>query len=422
MSRSICRHGVAAVLAGLLVLTLVVTLAVSATAASAQITMPAPSEMAGIPLPSVDLQNGSVSVRLIREVLGNNLANHPVELRVAGETRTVLTDENGRALFEGIPSSRVSVSATVEGEVLGSQEFTVPVRGGVRIMLVAGVGVGSGAGGAVESAAPVPARPGTVTLGGDTRWIVELSEEAVEVYYLLEAANNASGAVTPPEPVGFNLPAEAQGSTLLEGSSPQVRLDGSRVSVEGPFRPGLTPVNVAFVLPYSGGELTIEQRVPVAVEQVAIVVEKRGDMQLRSPQITQEREMNTATGTFLVAGGPGMDPGGILSIQLTGLPYHSRVPRTTAFVLVGLIVAWGAWASRDRQRATAAARQRQQVEGRRERLYGDLVHVETAHRAGSLAAVAYAKRREELIAQLDRVCQRLEPTTTVLSSGAGLSG
>ena len=420
MSRSICRYGAAAPLAQVLVL--VMTLALSATAPSAQIAMPAPSEMSGIPLPSGDLPNGSVSVRLIREELGNNLTNHPVELRVAGETRTVLTDENGRALFEGIPSSRVSVSATVDGEALGSQEFTVPVRGGVRIMLVAGVGAGSGTGGAVESAPPDPARPGTVIFGGDTRWIVELSDEAVEVYYLLEAVNNASGPVTPLEPVGFDLPAGAQGATLLAGTSPQVRLDGSRVSVEGPFPPGRTPVNVAFVMQYSGGELAIEQRVPVSVEQVAIVVEKRGDMQLRSPQITQEREMTTDTGTFLVGGGPGMDAGGILSIQITGLPFHSGVPRTTAFALVGLIVAWGAWASRDRQWATGAARQRQQLEGRRERLYGDLVRVETAHRAGSLAAAAYAKRREELIAQLDRVCQRLEPTTTVLSSGAGLSG
>ena len=415
-------------LASMWVLTLVValvTLAVGETTGWAQIAMPAPSEMSGVPLPSADLPNGSVSVRLIREALSNNITEHPVELRVAGDTRTVATDENGRALFEGVPGSRVSVSATVDGERLGSQEFSVPVRGGVRIMLVAGVGAGAAAGAPAETAAAMPATPGTVFFGGDTRWVVEMSDEALEVYYLLEAVNNANGPVMPPEPLGFDLPPGAQGIVLLQGSSPQARLDGSRVSVEGPFSPGRTAVNVAFILPYSTGEVTIEQRVPVALEQVAIVAEKWGDMQLLSPQVTQHREMNAEAGIFLVGGGPGMDAGDFLSIQLVGLPHHSAAPRITAFALVGLIFvwgAWGAWASGDQQQTTGVARQQHNLEVRRERLFGDLVRVETVHRDGSMGERTYAQRREELIAQLERVCQRLEPKTTVLSVEAGLSG
>ena len=385
-----------------------------------QIAMPAPSEMSGIPLPAGDLPNGSVSVRLIREQLSNNLIDHPVELRVAGDIRTVATDENGRALFEGIPSSRVSVSATVDDEVLGSQEFTVPVRGGVRVMLVAGVtaeaGVATSAAGSVAEAVP-----GIVTFGGDTRWVVEMSDEAVEVYYLLEVANAGTSPVTPPEPVALDLPAAAQGAVLLEGTSAQVRLDGHRVSVEGPLPPGRTPINVAYVLPYSGPDLTIDQRVPVSIEQVAIVAEKRGDMQLLSPQITQEREMNAAAGTFLVGGGPGLDAGATLSIELTGLPHHSATPRLTAMTLVGLIVVWGGFAMQDRPRETMGRRQRQNLQARRERLFGDLVRIEMAHRSGAMGDAPFAKRREELIAQLERVYHRLEPTTPV-PSGAGLRG
>ena len=41
-----------------------------------QIPMPDPSEMSGLPLPSSDLPNASVSVRLIRSQLSNNITDH----------------------------------------------------------------------------------------------------------------------------------------------------------------------------------------------------------------------------------------------------------------------------------------------------------------------------------------------------------
>ena len=74
----------------------------SVIATGAQIPMPDPSEMSGIPLPSGDLPNASVSVRLIRGQLSNNLTDHPVELRIAGDVREASTDQSGRALFEGL--------------------------------------------------------------------------------------------------------------------------------------------------------------------------------------------------------------------------------------------------------------------------------------------------------------------------------
>jgi len=46
--------------------------------------MPDPKEMSGIPRPVDDLPNGTVSVRLIRGSLSNNLTGHAVELHVEG--------------------------------------------------------------------------------------------------------------------------------------------------------------------------------------------------------------------------------------------------------------------------------------------------------------------------------------------------
>src|SRR5262249_11574852 len=104
----------------------------------AQFQMPDPKQMSGIPLPVDDLPNGSISVRLIPSELWNNITNFPVELHEGSKTQTVNTDEGGRAQFDGVtPGTTVQAVAVVDGERLESQEFPVPARGGVRLMLVA---------------------------------------------------------------------------------------------------------------------------------------------------------------------------------------------------------------------------------------------------------------------------------------------
>src|SRR6516164_4811626 len=99
---------------------------------SAQFQMPDPKQMSGIPRPVDDLPAGSISVRLIRGSLSNNIAGHPVDLRVAGKVRTVKTDENGRAQFDNLPAgSPVKATTDVDGEHLESQEFSAPSQGGI---------------------------------------------------------------------------------------------------------------------------------------------------------------------------------------------------------------------------------------------------------------------------------------------------
>src|SRR4051812_15778247 len=70
----------------------------------AQFQMPDPKQMSGIPRPVDDLPAGSVSVRLIRGRLTNNIAGQPVDLHVGGNVQTVKTDEGGRAQFDKLPA------------------------------------------------------------------------------------------------------------------------------------------------------------------------------------------------------------------------------------------------------------------------------------------------------------------------------
>src|SRR5882672_10584272 len=113
-------------------------LCVESAPALAQFQMPDPKEMSGIPRPVDDLPSGSISVRLIRGALSNNIIDHEVQLHVGDKVLTAKTDEAGRAQFDKVtPGATVKATTDVDGEHLESQSFAAPAQGGVRLMLVA---------------------------------------------------------------------------------------------------------------------------------------------------------------------------------------------------------------------------------------------------------------------------------------------
>ncbi len=65
--------------------------------ALAQINMPDPSVINGKALPAGDLQTGTITVRVVREAIGNNVVGQQVTVTVNGETKKAVTDEQGRA-------------------------------------------------------------------------------------------------------------------------------------------------------------------------------------------------------------------------------------------------------------------------------------------------------------------------------------
>src|SRR5688572_30597890 len=77
--------------------------ACAAGAVSAQIAMPDPSLIHGRAIPARDLPVGTVTVRVVKEAIGNNIAGQDVRLTVNGTPRTAKTDADGRAEFAGLP-------------------------------------------------------------------------------------------------------------------------------------------------------------------------------------------------------------------------------------------------------------------------------------------------------------------------------
>jgi len=159
--------------------------------ATAQFQMPDAKQMSGIPRPVTDLPNSSISVRLIRGDLSNNITNFPVELHAGSQVKTVKTDDSGRAQFDGLTAgTTVKAIAVVDDERLESQEFPVPAQGGVRLMLVA---TDKSKGPATTPDAP--AISGQVVIGTQSRIVIEPGDETINIFYLLDVQNTARAPV-----------------------------------------------------------------------------------------------------------------------------------------------------------------------------------------------------------------------------------
>lgn len=386
-------------------------LALLGVAVAAEAQMPDLGAMSGTPLPAGDLPNGTVSVRLVRGDLTNNVAGHPVELHGA-LAQTVKTDDSGRAVFSNVPpGANVHASTVLDGKPLESQSFSMPDTGGVKIMLVAGA---AGSGGPSAGASPAgqagPATPGSVVLGGQSRFVVEITDEGLDVYNLLDIVNASQGPVAT-EPLRFALPDGAQGMTVLDGSSQQARVDGPAFLVVGPFAPGVTSIQLAYRLPYATGTVAFERVLPAELTTTSIVVRKLGQVTFRSPQAASVRETTMDGGNvYIMASGQGLPAGGRVQFELDGLPYHSRAPRFVALGLVVFIIGLGAWLALNGPDSTLVEARRK-LEEKRTGLMDDLVALERQHAASGLHDQKYNARREALMNQLERVYAQLDRDT-----------
>ena len=309
----------------------------------AQVAMPNPKDMSGSVLPVTDIPVGTVSVRLIRGGFDKNIAGQAIEFLVDGQSRTAKTDESGRAQVSGLArGTRVRAVTTVDGERLESQEALVD-QSGLRIILVATDPDATARAAEDKTLAEAPAVKGTVVLGPESRIVAQMANDELTLFYVFQILNSARTPVDIGGPLIFDLPREARGATVLEGSSPMATANGARVTVLGPFAPGATNVDVAFGLPYTGGTVTVDQRFPAALQQATVLVEQIGGLGLESAQLPSKQDVSDQGQRLVVATGPGLAAGQALTFQLSGLPHHPVWPRYLALALAALFVSAGIW-------------------------------------------------------------------------------
>jgi hypothetical protein len=369
--------------------------------------MPDPSQMAGRPLPAAELAPGTVSVRVFRERIGNNVVKQAVTLRSPEGTLSATTDDQGRAQFPGLkPGTMVTAETVVDGETLTSQTFPVPAESGVRVALVAGIAAAAAREkAAAEEGARQPARQGVVVFGGETRIVLEFQDDNLQAFYLLDIVNSARTPIDPGGPLMIDLPQVAAGAGTMQGSSSLASLQGNRLRINGPFPPGTTQVQVGFRVPYRGDRVALTQTFPAAVEQLFVAAEKVGNLQIASPQFSQQQEANASGTPFLMATGGRINPGDTLTLNLSGLPHHSNVVRDVGVgfgVIVLVVGLYLGFTGKPSQGEDA------QLKQRREKLYADLMALEEQRRKGRIDDDRYATRRESLVAQLERVMGELD--------------
>jgi hypothetical protein len=362
-------------------------------------------QASGIPRPVDDLPSGTISIRVIRGDLSNPIANHPVELRVGDDARTQTTDAEGRAEFIVLTTGDIKASTVVDGERLESQPFQAPGRGGIRMVLVATDK--EAAARAAEAARNAPTGP--VTLGSESQFVVEPDDEIVRVYYVLDILNPAKTMVNPPAPFMFDVPSTASSATIMEAPEGKATVVDNTVRVQGPFPPGRTALQVAYVLDASDGSVEIEQRFPVTLEHLALIVKKVGDARVSSPQLARQQEMPANGEVFIAGAGDGpVAAGEAISLAISGLPHHSAAPRWIALGIATLIALIGIAAARRPDAREARASERKRLIARREKLFQDLVRLEQDQRKGRIDARRYASRREDLVGALEHIYGALE--------------
>lgn len=387
---------------------LVLLVLLAAAPAFGQINMPDPSQIAGRALPGPELPDGTVSVRLVRESIGNNIVGHEVRVTAGDVSRAAKTDESGRAQVTGLPAGATATAeAEVDGERLTSQPFEVPTTGGIRVILISGLEQAKARRDQeAAEAAKAPPVKGRVVFGADSRVILEFQNDTLRVFYLLDVVNTARTRVDTGGPLILDLPRGAAGSRIMEGSFAGATARGDRVTISGPFPPGTSTVQIGFQLLYSGDTVTLTQKLPAALQKVSVAAEKMGALHMTSPQFTEHGDVTAGDGTpFILANGGALQPGSELKIELTGLPHQRTWPRDLALALAGLVVATGAWlafgpSKRDDTRGRLTAS--------RDRLYGELARLEEQHRTGRVDDQRYHARRPQLVAELERIYGELD--------------
>ncbi|MGD9903680.1 MAG: hypothetical protein AB7U83_09425 [Vicinamibacterales bacterium] len=395
---------------GRMVVRVLLALAASSAAVAgvaAQVAMPDAAQMSGVPLPAPELPDAAITVRVVRERMGNNLPGQEVALETPDGRVTGVTDAEGRAQFMAVSAgASVTAEVTVDGETVRSQPFTVPARGGVRVALVVGVARAAAADAAArEAAAREPARPGSVVFGADTRVILEFQDDRPTIFYLFSLVNNARTPVDTGRPLVLDLPPDAESASLVSGPAAIARMEDRRLTLTGPFPPGATAFQIAYRLPLTE-RFTIHQAWPAAVEGVLVAAEKAGGLTMTSAQLAASREGESNGEVFVMGTAGRLAEGQALTLDFRGVPAPPTWPRTVAIATASALALWALWAIWRGGPDPVAARAALVQE--RERLLGAIAAIDAERRARGGDDPRAAAKRERLVAAAEAVYAELD--------------
>jgi hypothetical protein len=367
---------------------------------------------AGVAMEDATLPAGTLEVRVFDEA-GAPIRNHAVLLGMIDKSNKIdvrhgKSDASGLARFSDLlTGDGTGYAAVVEwnGTRLGTAPFPMPSVGGARAEI---------------RALARTADPAVMTIGPGARIVVQMHEDTLQFLELLPLENSSDkmfdpgpGAIEIPLPSGF-VSAQAQESDRKI----DVRQNHG-MAVHGPFTPkratlGTTSKNAGhevafgFVLPYHGHTRAFVQPMPNGIGPFTLITEQIPGLSVSGPGVGERQERELGGRKYWVMPVDAVPPGGSVSFTLEGLPSTDETGRDAAGLLALALVATAvAFGRRPKEggQGPRVADQREQLIGKREALYSELVTLETTARGGG--GPAPVDRRKQLVTRLELTYREL---------------
>jgi hypothetical protein len=299
------------------------------------------------------------------------------------------TDARGEARFEGLDTSTQSgylVEVRGTGGRASSKPFALSTEAGARVLLMVG-------------AAARTSDPSSLQVGPDSHFIVEVTDEAVQVIEVLRILNPSSESVDVPGGLKLPLPERAVQAQAAPGSPASLTVAGHEATLSGEIPPGETQVAIIFMMATSGGTLDIVQQTTLPFAAINVVHERKGELRIEGLGPSDSRDLQGRS--VALYHGPGVARGGQLRFTLAGLPHADATWRLAGGGVAGLLLlALLGWSFGGRGVSLGPAR-RAELERERERLLEELVAYDRTGGTGGAA-------RTKLVEELARVYQALD--------------
>ena len=382
--------------------------------------MPDPRLMHGQVMPAGELPAGSVTVRVVRQTMAQHRAGRRRWSCMARAMSGARDDRHGAARSStGCPSARActpSRSSTASGSSPSS--FAVP-----RVWRRAhDAGGGRRGWDARRRGATAGTPPAALRAGAERgRWRSAQHEVCDRVpgrsaHGVLPARDREpSGAAGHAGRAGRHRLAGGRpsGASLHAGASPLAGIAGPRVSIAGPFAPGVTQVPVAFRDRELGGRLELDAALSRCHSiNVAVAAQQLSGMTLESPQATT-RARRRRSGAA-VPRRDGQRPGCRHAADGDAARIAASSRRSPLYMALRCrrrrSIVWGVWAG-DEPRQPGRRHGVGELEARRRRGLAALAALDEQARAGTIDVRSYAdKRASSLLRELERVYRALDAT------------
>ncbi len=362
--------------------------------------------------PSLPL--GTIEVSAVDES-GQPLAGKTVELgqvRAGGQvdvTRQVTTAD-GTARFVGIAdaksASQIGAAVVMQHGALrlGTDGFGIPTDGGVKVQL------------------RVPQRtadPSVITIGPGGRLILQLHDDSVGFIESLPLENTSDKLFDPGVGgVEIRLPSEFVNAEGAEGEHKIEIRKGIGVAVHGiipPHRPQADPnrkspdeITFGFVMPFTGSTRDFAQTFPTGLGEFTFITDQIAGLTIDSTQITGRQEREVGAKKYWLMRGESIPPGGTLRFTVRGLPAPDKTGRIVAgflaLALIGVAIVFARQGGAGEKKGTTGDRDK--LVQRREKLFSELVAIETRDVGDKAARGDLVQRLESLYREIAALDER----------------